>query len=226
MSRRRFSIGATIFGVVFIAATALAAYVWQTKYSDPASQLGAITAGIAVSGLLLSVLAVMAAAAAYIARIPRLSVEICFPLGLVNTHHLPITASPPPEQHLDNSDSRLLTATVRVLNASRYSAKNPTIIIRLVGMFHVEEWRNRGWTVVDRGSNAGVLALGWEGEFIHARKDLPQIDLTGVWTLIDQPCALHIELSADGYRPKPVIQPIALLQRPDWIAWAQSQTPA
>ena len=103
------------------------------------------------------------------------------------------------------------TGRISLRNTSRYSAVNPTVIIRLQGMAFLDEplislGRNKEWVQMDFANTVGITAVQWDGGpqySIHGESTrvLPTLFLDRLWQIPDWGTpALVFEILAEGYR--------------------------
>ena len=96
--------------------------------------------------------------------------------------------------------------TFLIKNVSYYSARNPSVVVRLKAMaFDAASAVNTGWTIIGRAKNVGVVDLQWDGgpaSSIHGHSvrslsiDFGTLYYVPAW---GEPF-LTIELLAEGYR--------------------------
>ena len=104
-------------------------------------------------------------------------------------------------------------AYIWIINNSKYSARNPAVIVRFgwnpkPTMGLCKSWKEKDdlpWKVTDSTSSGIVtLATQWDGEHPihgHSTRRLPNLPLVTLFsTKLGGPVKFNIELLADGYR--------------------------
>jgi hypothetical protein len=104
-------------------------------------------------------------------------------------------------------------AYIWIINNSKYSARNPAVIVRFgwnpePTMGLCKSWKEKDdlpWEVTD-STSSGIVALAtqWDGEYPihgHSTRRLPNLPLASLFsTKLEEPVKFNIELLADGYR--------------------------
>jgi hypothetical protein len=172
-----------------------------------------IAGGTLALALIAAVVAVMAFAAA--TGLPDLKLQIQFPFSLPNS---PVFEGEVHDKNYPFYDEGLLQAkkfkqtigTISISNLSGYSAKNPSVVVHLIGMtFTSNDFSSdRGWVTVGFANTIGVTDVQWDGGPTysihgHSIRQLPELDLESVREWRSRgfpPPELRFELLAEGYR--------------------------
>jgi hypothetical protein len=229
-SRRRRLLAIIALCVLLFAVTAGVA-VWVNlvtsshghSFTDRMAEDTVIIAGGTLAlALIAAVVAVMAFAVA--TGQPDLKLRVEFPFSLPNE---PVFERVTDEEGaIQAKKFKQTTGTISVLNFSGYSAKNPSVVMHLIGMaFTSNDFsRDRGWVTIGFANTIGVVAVQWDGGATysihgHSTRQLPELDLesvrqipewaipgvqewaptSGSWRTVHDP-HLVFELLAEGYR--------------------------
>lgn len=185
-------------------ATLVACIALLTASSGLSDRLAAVGDVIGAATLLLAMVAAVVALLAYAASTgsPDLRIQVDFPFSELNKPSFISTFK-------NNgiavaNEFKQLSCTVRVRNDSNYSAKNPTIVLRLHDMAFSQTPLIKEWVVVDFATTYGVTVVQWDGganNSIHGGsvRTLPVLWLSGLHTSPNADPYMTIEILADGY---------------------------
>jgi hypothetical protein len=195
----------------------LGVYAWNWHLglgaADRSTRVGA---ALGIAGCVLAFVAAVAALAAYMAAsgVPDLDVEVRFPFSEVNLPHFRAADDQPDGNSIKIEPYKQGIGTLTIRNQSSYSAKNPGIRVKLVGILGFTG--AHGWTTTAFGTTVGVTEIQWDGgsdQMIHGRwtRVLPEIDLREIrLARAFKDPRLEVTLVADGIRPKTVAIPMRI----------------
>jgi hypothetical protein len=168
--------------------------------------------GIALAGdvmvaatLLLAVLAAAVAVLAYTVSTgaPDLRIRVKFPFSAANA---PMFEARKDEfDNLQAVNFKQLTGEIYLGNRNQYSARNPTVTVRLKGMAFNTVNIPDGWAMTGFGNTIGATEVQWDGGAAYSvhgdsSRRLPDLRLGGLTTIPAVTPHFEIELLADGYR--------------------------
>jgi hypothetical protein len=140
-------------------------WVWS-GLANLADRIAAVSVGIGAATLFITVIAALVALAAYHAatQAPDLQPQILFPGSEPNRPRLVSNPQQAQEGVFGKfADFSQLVARVRIYNASKFSARNPLMRIRLRNLSGVKESNSPyGWESLDGDAN-GTTWFQWEG---------------------------------------------------------------
>jgi hypothetical protein len=178
---------------------------WLPSRRD--DRLAVIANFLAGGTLLLALLAGIVALQAYAAATgaPELQLRVSFPYSYPNAPRFMIAKDELGERITPPHDQA--SATILVGNMSKYSARNPAVVVRFENMALRSDFEvSAGWTATDVDSEQGFIAVQWDGGptySIHGGsvRRLPVINMMGlVRTSTLATPYLKFELLAEGYR--------------------------
>jgi hypothetical protein len=186
-------------------------YLWQLTFAD---RVALFTLESSVAALVLALIAVQIASAAYrlAAGRPSLHLELRFPFSAVNAPIFEIAPDGDPSELLvPLAHFKQTRATVVLVNAAGWSARNPAVRISFHGFINIAD--QEGWAVVDFKSSVGPVSLQWDGGadyLVHGgwSRRLPDIDLQSVRISRGLHHRFLVELVADGYTAEPCVIPV------------------
>ena len=189
-------------GVVGLAAAALCAWLWRMPWSLT-DRFAGITAVLGAGALCLAMVAGGVALLSYAASTgrPDLVLSLPFPFSPVND---PVFYVEPTDLSLRLSAWKQNTLAPYLENRSSYSARNPSVTVRLQGLAEIPE--SPGWVAYQYIPSAGIVAVRWDGGADHpihggANFKVPDLSLTGARSLTGVPEKLLIvDVEADGFK--------------------------
>jgi len=173
----------------------------SSDFSDRLTEVGDVIAG---ATLILTIVAAVVALLAYAAAtgLPDLRIQVDFPFSELNKPSFSaiFQAGGTVEPH----DFKQLSCTVRVRNDSKYSAKNPAIVVRLHDMAFLPGEEIRDWVIIGFVTTYGVTAAQWDGGTnysIHGGsvRILPALWLHKLHTVPNPDPYIEVDILADGY---------------------------
>ena len=181
-----YAVGAAV--VIILAATVvMLALVWQSS-ANLSNRLAGMAAIFAGMTLLLTVFAVVVAYLAFSLSIgvPDLKLQVCF--GTSRPNQLAVTAAESENGRLEATNPLETVVVIRFRNDGTFPAKAPAVIVLLDGMefaADVSALNAAGWTVNDRSSKTGVIAVQWNGGAAYSVYsglvfELPVLNLAGL----------------------------------------------
>jgi hypothetical protein len=191
--------------VATIAAVIVAAF-WNVRYALPThDKTVVINTTATIGALVLVAWGVIVALAAYVSATgsPDLSPTLIFRFSFPNEPTFLYRETRGGNEKIIEP-FRQCEGSLRISNASKYSARNPGVRITLNGLGGIPE--QPGWRVVASENMVGIITLEWDGGadyIIHGRwsRTLPRLDVKGMFALSDDP-AFIIDIAADGFEPK------------------------
>jgi hypothetical protein len=207
--------GAAVGGIVMISAI-LIIIALSSSASSP-DRLAAAGDLLTGATFLLAVIAAIVALLAYAVStgVPDIQVSVQFEYSIPNK---PVfKAKPDNNGWLTAEAFKQTTGRIVLRNKSSYSAKNPAVIVRLLGMaYHPGASNiavNKEWTITNAINTVGITEVQWDGGAtysIHGQsvRRLPVLDLVNLQKTPapDYPL-LVFEILAEGYR-KEVALPV------------------
>jgi hypothetical protein len=208
-------------------------WVWS-GLANLADRIAAVSVGIGAATLFITVIAALVALAAYHAatQAPDLQPQILFPGSEPNRPRLVSNPQQAQEGVFGKfADFSQLVARVRIYNASKFSARNPLMRIRLRNLSGVKESNSPyGWESLDGDAN-GTTWFQWEGgadQMVHGKSlsFLPNLRVPGLMTLGPEPPSLTLEVLAEGSEPRTVVVPVEVISPQEWCAEDMSRITA
>jgi hypothetical protein len=209
---------AALLGIaLFIAAWCL---VWV--FSSSSDRLAVIANMLSFGTLLLALVAVIVALAAYSAAtgLPDLRVFWVQPGELTSTTQIRLVpgsqkreGEPDGQIIADRVDKNIVTITV--MNESSYAARSPAVVVDLQQTWLPPSTHaaTQGWTATFRDLDGNIRSLQWDGGANYAvhgkgRRQLPPLNLGALRALEGRSAYISVNLLADGYSRKPITIPV------------------
>jgi hypothetical protein len=190
-------------GVVGLAAVGLSLWLWGMPWSLT-DRFAAITAVQGAGALCLAIVAGGVALLSYAVTTgrPNLVLSLPFPFSPVNDPVFYVEPAGPSSSRLSAWKQNALTPFLE--NRSPYSARNPSVTVRLQGLAQIPP--SPGWVAHQFVEWSGIVAVRWDGgadQPIHggANFKVPELSLAGAHLLTGVPVkALIVDVEADGFK--------------------------
>ena len=239
--QRRFLLSSIAIAIIIVALAVVALILLAVfSYKSNADRLAAAGAIFGGAAVLLAVIAALVALLAYAVSTgsPNMLLRVQFEYSHFNKPSF--KAEVQENGWLKADVFKQTTGRISLHNISRYSAVNPTVIIRLQGMAFrdaplVSLGRKKEWAQMDFANTVGITAIQWDGGpqySIHGESTrvLPTLSLDLLWQIPDWGTpALVFEILANGYRREVTVPVSFVLKRqsepeqdianlpPEWI---------
>lgn len=222
-----------IFSCLLLSAVVAVAVVWIIEvlsssahgFSDRLAEATVIIAG---ATLLLAFIAALLALLAYAVAtgLPNLELQVRFEFSELNK---PVFRAHVAENSwLEAERFKQTMGTISLRNINGYSARNPAVVVRLIGMAFTtgDQVPSTEWVIIDFANTIGIKAVQWDGGPTfsihgHSVRRLPVLDLVRLQQIPPwgKP-ALAFELLADGGYRREITVPV------DFAVDQQSQFPS
>lgn len=115
--------------------------------------------------------------------------------------------------------------TVTIINASKYSARNPGVRIGVHGLGGMRA--QPGWEILTIANMIGPVVFQWDGGadyIVHGNwsRTLPELDVKGMFTSKVDP-AFIIDIAADGFGPKRTRIPVRVLNEVEFDIFSEDR---
>ena len=190
-------------GVVGLVAAGISVWLWGMPWSLT-DRFAAITAVQGAGALCLAMVAGGVALLSYAVSTgrPNLELSLPFPFSPVNDPVFYLEPRGPVSSRLSAWKQNTLTPFLE--NRSAYSARNPSVTVRLQGLAEIPQ--SPGWVAYQYVEWSGIVAVRWDGgadQPIHggANFKVPELSLAGALLLTGVPeKALIVDVEADGFK--------------------------
>lgn len=190
-------------GVVGLVAAGISVWLWGMPWSLT-DRFAAITAVQGAGALCLAMVAGGVALLSYAASTGRPDLELSLPFPFSPVNDPVLYAEPAEPLSLRLSAWKQNTLTPFLENRSVYSARNPSVTVRLQGLAEIPP--SPGWVAYQYVEWSGIVAVRWDGgadQPIHggANYKVPELSLAGALSLTGVPeKTLIVDVEADGFK--------------------------